>query len=269
MDFQDLYRIENESERVQKLYEIFNEDSRLNRSKAGRVEFFTTVRYIEKYLKPGARILDIGAGAGEYSLYFAGKGYDVSALELSENNIRAFRKKIKETHRIDLVQGNAMDLSRYADESFDIVLLLGPLYHLKNDEDKKKCIAEAQRVCKPDGKIFFAFISNDMVILTEFSYRPDYFTAGDYDKKTFRVDDFPFVFHTPERARTLLKKSGVRILHEVASDGISELMEEKINAMDEPDYEQYLRFHFYICEKPEFLGMSNHLLFVGEKICNS
>ena len=64
MDFETLKLIENEAERTAATYEIFNEDSRLNRSKAARVEFITTVRAIESVLKPGARILDIGAGAG-------------------------------------------------------------------------------------------------------------------------------------------------------------------------------------------------------------
>ena len=265
MNFEDILKIEDETERVQKTYELFNEDTRLNHSKAARVEFLTTVRYIEEYLKPGGKILDIGAGAGEYSLYFARKGYDVSALELSENNIKAFRKKISPEDHIHLIQGNAMDLSCFEDDSFDIVLMLGPLYHLSRDEDKQTCIAQAKRVCKPGGKIFFAFISNDMVILTEFSYRPDYFTAGDYNNETFRLDDFPFVFHTVERCREVLRAGGIRILKEVASDGVSELMEDKINALDEEGYRQYLRYHYYICEKPECLGMSNHLLFIGEK----
>ena len=265
MNFEDILKIEDETERVQKTYELFNEDTRLNHSKAARVEFLTTVRYIEEYLKPRGKILDIGAGAGEYSLYFARKGYDVSALELSENNIKAFQEKISPEDHIHLIQGNAMDLSCFEDDSFDIVLMLGPLYHLSRDEDKQTCIAQAKRVCKPGGKIFFAFISNDMVILTEFSYRPDYFTAGDYNKETFRLDDFPFVFHTVERCREVLRAGGIRILKEVASDGVSELMEDKINALDEEGYRQYLRYHYYICEKPECLGMSNHLLFIGEK----
>lgn len=265
MDFDELYKIENETERVQKTYELFNEDTRLNHSKAARVEFFTTVRYIEKYLKQGDKILDVGAGAGEYSLYFARKGYEISAIELSPSNIEAFRKKLTSEDRIDLVQGNAMDLSRYEDESFDIVLVFGPLYHLKNEKDKQKCIAEAKRVCKAGGKIFFAFITNDMVILTEFSYRSDYFINGEYDKETFRLVDFPFVFHTVDAARKVLADGKIKVLHEVASDGVSELLEDKINAMDDASYEQYLRYHYYICEKKEFLGMTNHLLFVGEK----
>ena len=97
-----------ESERVNRTYDIFNEDARLNHSKAARVEFLTTVHYIEKYLKDGDKILDIGAGAGEYSLYFARKGYEVSALELADANIAAFKKKLTPEDKIDLVQGNAL-----------------------------------------------------------------------------------------------------------------------------------------------------------------
>jgi len=265
MDFEQLAKIENESERVNRTYDIFNEDVRLNRSKAARVEFLTTVRYIEKYLKKGDKILDIGAGAGEYSLHFARNGYEVSALELADANITAFKKKLTPEDKIDLVQGNALDLSRYSDKSFDIVLLFGPLYHLKNDADKQKCIKEAKRVCKDDGKIFFAFISSDFVFLTEFGYDVNYFSNGDYDKETFKLNDFPFVFHTVDAARKILADGDVSVLHEVASDGASELLASKINEMNDENYAQYLRYHFYICEKPELLGMTNHLLFVGEK----
>ena len=255
----------DDADLVQEVYRRTNEDSRLNKSQAARVEFLTTVRYIEKYLTPGAKILDVGAGAGEYSFYFVRKGYQVSALELADANIAAFRAKMTEDHPIDLVQGNALDLSRYDSESFDVVLLFGPLYHLHEEADKLRCIEEAKRVCKPKGKIFFAFISNDMVILTMQQCQDDYLMNGDYNKETFRLDDFPFVFHTPDHCRDLLTKAGIQICHEVASDGASELLQDLVNSLDEASYQQYLRYHFYICEKPEFLGMSNHLLFVGEK----
>lgn len=265
VDFQEVFETQDEQEQLQKLYQVLNEDSRLSHSPAAQVEFLTTVRYIERYLKAGDKILDVGAGAGAYSLYFARKGYAVSALELSDSNISAFRRKLSPEDRIDLQQGNAIDLSRYAEESFDVVLVLGPLYHLHQECDRQKCIAEAKRVCKKDGKLFFAFISNDILILTELGYNPRYLMEGDYNKETFRLEDFPFVFTTVDRARTMLQDGGVTILHEVAADGFSELLAERINAMDEESYQQYLRYHFYICEKPEFFGASNHLLFVGEK----
>lgn len=266
MDYKEMFQVKDDTELVEKLYGIFDEDTRLNRSKAARVEFLTNTRIIGQYLKPGARILDIGAGAGEYSLHFARQGYEVSALELAEANLRAFRAKLTGEEPIDLVQGNALDLSRYVDDSFDAVLLFGPLYHLHDIADRKRCLEEAMRVCKPDGKLFAAFISNDMVFLTELLLRPDYFASGDYNKETFKLDDVPFVFHTPDACRDLLKDSGLTILREVASDGVSELLAEQINDMDEASYAQYLRYHEYICEKPELLGMSNHLLFACEKI---
>ena len=265
MKFEDVCRIQDETERIQATYQFYCEDTRLNHSKAARVEFLTNCRYIERYLEPGAKILDVGAGAGEYSLYFAHKGYEVCALELAETNIQAFRRKMQPGDPIELVQGNAVDLSRYADDSFDAVLVFGPLYHLHSEADQQKCIAEAKRVCKKEGKLFFAFIGNDMVILTETARWPSYLTKGDYDKETFELNDFPFfVFHTVEDGRRMLQKGGIHILHEVASNGASELLAEQINAMDDANYAQYLRYHNYLCEKPEFLGMSNHLLFVGE-----
>ncbi len=265
MDFNDILKIENESVQVQEIYNVFNEDARHNHSKAARVEFLTTVHYIEKYLKSDSKILDVGAGAGEYSFYFSRKGYCIDAVELADANIKAFRAKLTPDDKINLIQGNAMNLSMYKDDSFDVVLLFGPLYHLHNESDRQKCIAEAKRVCKPDGIIFFAFISNDFVILTEFNYDSQYFLNGDYDKENFKLTDFPFVFFTIERCRKMLLDGGINILKEVASDGASELLSERINAMDEESYNQYLRYHLYICEKPEFLGMSSHLLFIGNK----
>ena len=167
LTFEELAAIENEREQVEKTYEIFNEDTRLNWSQAARVEFLTTTRYIDRYLKPGMRLLDIGAGAGEYSLHYARQGYEVCALELSPANIAAFEKKISPDFNLKLQQGTALDLSAYEDASFDMVLLMGPLYHLHAAEDRQRAIAEAKRVCKPMGTIFFAFIGNDMVPLTE------------------------------------------------------------------------------------------------------
>lgn len=265
MDFKEIRKIIDESERVSATYKLFNEDTRLNYSKASRVEFLTTVDYIEKYLKSDDKILDLGAGAGEYSLYFAEAGYEVTAVELAQANLEKFKKKIQPDMKLDLHHGNALDLSRFKEDSFDIVLLLGPLYHLENEADRQTCIKEAKRVCKPDGAIFFAFISNDMVILTELCYIPEFLKGNSYDHDSFKVEDFPFVFFTLDQMREMLTHAGVKILKEVASDGASELIANKINELDDESYEMYLKYHFYCCEKPEMLGRSNHLLFIGRK----
>lgn len=268
-DFNDLYRIKNEAEQVNKLYDLFREDTRLDHSPAARVEFLTTVRIIERYLRPGMRILDLGAGTGAYSLYFARKGYRVDALELADRNVRLFRQALDRAEQaggalpVTLRQGTALDLSAYPAGGFDLVLLFGPLYHLHREADRQRCIAEAKRVCRPGGTLFFSFIGHDMVHLTEMMYDADYFKGNSYDHETFRIEDFPFVFFTLDECRAMLRGAGVKILNEVAADGVSELLTERINALDEQSYRQYLRYHFYCCEKPEMLGRSNHLLFAG------
>lgn len=106
-------------------------------------------------------------------------------------------------------------------------------------------------------------MSNDMVILAMKQCQDDYLMNGDYNKETFRLDDFPFVFHTVNHCRELLGKAGIQNCREIASDGASELFRDLVNGLDEASYQQYLRYHFFICEKPELLGMSNHLLCVG------
>lgn len=261
--FMEDFHTGDDTELVQEFYRRADEDSRLTKSQSAQVEFLTTVKYIEQTLAPGARILDVGAGTGAYSLYLARKGYQVSALELSQRNLAVFREKLTADDRIELAQGNALDLSRYPDASFDGVLLFGPLYHLHAEEDRLTCIREARRVCRPGGRIFFAFISNDIVILTMQQEHDDYLLHGDYDKETFRLEDHPFVFHTVDRCRELLARGGVEIEREIASDGLSELLHGLIDRMDAASFRQYLRFHLYLCEKKELLGASNHLLFIG------
>lgn len=115
-------------------YSHYDEDERLA-SRHGSVEFLTTMRYIEKYIRPQDRVLEIGAGTGRYSHALARRGYAVDAVELVEHNIDVFRRKISPDETISIAQGNALDLSAFPDRKYDITLLLGPLYHLYSKEE--------------------------------------------------------------------------------------------------------------------------------------
>ena len=142
------------------------EDKRLQADKAHQVEFLTTTRYIDKYLKPNDKILEVGAGTGAYSIYYAEKGYEVNSLELVPENINILKSKITKDMNINVTEGTALDLSCYENNTFDMTLVLGPLYHLYTEEDKKKAIEEALRVTKPNGYLYIAYLTNDSVMLS-------------------------------------------------------------------------------------------------------
>ena len=145
-------------------YNTHDEDVRLL-SKHGRIEFLTTVKYIEKYLKDGMKIIEIGAATGRYSHYFAQKGFAVDAVELIEHNIEVFKTKTLPGENVRIKQGNAIDLSEYPDNSYDATLLLGPMYHLFGFEDKQKALLEAKRVTKSGGIILVAYCMNEYSVL--------------------------------------------------------------------------------------------------------
>lgn len=146
-------------------YRNYNEDGRLL-SKHGMVEYITTMKYIEKYLQPGMRIMEIGAATGRYSHALAQKGYPVDAVELFKHNVNIFRKNTGKDEDVTITQGNAIDLSAFANDTYDITLLLGPMYHLFTTEDQHKALSEAIRVTKKGGTIFTAYCMGDASILS-------------------------------------------------------------------------------------------------------
>lgn len=251
---------------LEELYNIFNEDTRLNQSKSSSIEFLITTNFIDKYLAPNSKILDIGAGTGVYSIYYAEQGYSVTAVEPVKKNLDCLKSKITNDMDVEAMLGNALDLSAFADNSFDVVLCLGPLYHLKNDEEKIKCIKETHRVCKNGGKILYAYISNDMVALTETMKNDLNFISGScIDPESFKLNDEPFAFMTVSDMRELADKCDIKVVTEFAADGFAELFADRINEMNQDQFEQWMRFHLYMCEKKEALAYSNHIVLVAEK----
>lgn len=125
-------------EALNSYYQSHDEDARL-RSRHGCVEFLTTVRYIDKYLRPGMKILDIGAGTGIYSHHYARQGYEVDAVELIEHNIEKFRANTQPGEGVTIWQADAVCLDFIESDTYDITLLMGPMYHLLDDKSKHGC----------------------------------------------------------------------------------------------------------------------------------
>lgn len=251
-------------------YENYDEDNRLN-SRHGMVEYLTTTRYVDKYLRPGMRILEVGAGTGRYSHKFAQQGYQVDAVELLEHNIDTFRENTLPGENVRIIQGNAKDLSSFNDDTYDITLLLGPMYHLFTEEDKLQALSEAIRVTKKGGIVFVAYCGNDAAIL-QFCFLRGMLNDEHYksliDPVTFKAHSDPaelFDLHRKEEVDALRSHFNVTPLHYVATDGYAHYMRAALSEMDEPLYEQYLRYHFATCERTDMVGYSNHTLDIFRK----
>ena len=251
-------------------YNSHNEDGRLL-SRHGKVEYLTTMRYINRYLEPNTRILEIGAGTGRYSFALADRGCKVDAVELLECNIEIFKTKIRPEHKLTLWQGNVLDLHFIPDSAYDMTLLLGPMYHLYTAEDKRKALAETMRVTKPGGIIFAAYCIQDASIL-QYGFQgwhmPEIFARKLLDPETFRVISNPaeiFELYRREDIDCLMKEFNAERLHYVASDLFTQGMRSTINAMDDKTWECYLKYHFSVCERPDMTGLTNHSLDIFRK----
>ena len=257
---------------IEKFYkEICIEDERLTKDKMHKIEFITTTNYIEKYLKPGDRILEIGAGTGAYSLYYANKGYKVDAIELSKSNVEVFKSKITKDLDVNVIQGNAVDLSVYKDNTFDITLCLGPLYHLFKEEETTLAIKEAIRVTKPGGKIYLAFILFDLTMLTwGFKEKNVYENYGENKQisenfKPNNAEELIFNMRYFEDIKKLIKSFNHKTINYVATDGIGRVIKDEINQMSEEEYNLYIKYHLSICEREDLIGYSGHILAILEK----
>lgn len=257
---------------ISDFYNSYDEDSRLL-SKHGAVELLTTMRYIEKYIKPGDSVLEIGAGTGRYSHALARQGYCVQAVELVEHNIEVFRKNTQQCERISVIQGNALNLSAFPDNEFDITLILGPLYHLYNEADKRLALSEAIRVTKKGGVIFAAYVISDGCLLDEGFSRGNFSVAsyierGLLDGESFAAASKPedlFELVRKEDIDALMSVFPVTRLHYAATDGLALFMREALDNMDDNAFSLFLRYHFATCERGDFLGVTSHAIDIFRK----
>ncbi len=247
-------------------YASKNEDERLA-SQSGAVEFRVTTAYIDRYLRPGGRIMEIGCGTGRYALHYARRGHRVTALDLLEGNLAVLRGHMRPGDDVEVAQGNALDLSRWPDETFDVTLLLGPMYHLFTEADKLTALREALRVTKRGGLLFAAYCQFDAsMVQAVFSGRKlfDFVVDGGLlDENAWLPVSNPagiFELYRREDVDRLDASLDAERLHYVGTDMFTYYRRDDIDALDARLYEKYLAYTMSICENPHLVGASNHTL---------
>ncbi len=253
-------------------YNKFNEEKRLN-SRHGQVEFITSMKYIHKYLptdrKPSdINILDIGAGTGRYSIALAQEGYHVTAVELVKYNLGILKQKseaLKDTMKgsLDALQGNATKLKKLEDNTYDVTLLFGPMYHLFGKADKIKALTEAMRVTKPDGIILVAYCMNEYSVLTyAFKERnilqcvEEGRLSNDY--KTLSQPEHLYDYMRLEDIDNLNTELGLKRLQIISPDGPANYIRPFLNQLSEEEFKYFVEYQLATCERADLIGAGAH-----------
>lgn len=253
---------------LEQYYNKFCEEKRLN-SRHGRVEFLTSMKYIHDYLdeEKQAKILDIGAGTGRYSVALAEEGYDVTAVELVKYNLGILKQK---GSSVKAFQGNALNLSRFSSDTFDVTLLFGPMYHLFTFEDKAAALREAKRVTKPGGVILVAYCMNEYGIIT-YGFKENHICECIQEEKL--TEDF-HCRQTPKDLYDYVRVEDINALDEavgltriklISADGPADYLRPVLNAMDEETYDAFIRYHLATCERQELVGAGAHTVDILRK----
>ena len=157
--------------KLEQYYNKFKEEHRLT-TRHGIVEFSTSMHFIKKTAdfiskqnnhQFPVKIADIGAGTGRYSVELCHLGFDVTAVELVRHNLEILRSKHE---NVKTWQGDARNLSFLDDETFDITILFGPMYHLHGEQNKIQALQEAKRITKKGGFIFVAYVMNEYSVIS-------------------------------------------------------------------------------------------------------
>lgn len=252
-------------------YNTFNEDKRLH-SRHGRLEFRTSMKYIHECLsgieqasgksKSQIRILDIGAGCGAYTIPLSEEGYDVTAIEPVHPNLGRLRAKAT---KAAVYEGNALNLKRFEAESFDLIIMFGPMYHLKTMEDKQRALAEARRVLRSGGYLLAAYIMNEYAVLT-YGFTEGHIKESLKDGRMgedFRcicTDLDLYSFSRMEDLNFLRDNGGFKTVKRFSQDGPANYMRQTVNAMEEEAYELFCRYHLSTCEREDLLGAATHVV---------
>jgi ubiquinone/menaquinone biosynthesis C-methylase UbiE len=254
---------------IKNWYSNKSEENRATHSKADSIEFIFTKKILEKYVNKQSNVIEIGCGTGYYGMFLADKCKKYTGIDLTPENIELFNEKIGEANfkNITTAVGDATNLENINNNEYNIVLVLGPMYHLPPNE-RNLVFLEAKRICKDNGIIIFAYINKLGVYLYGALSFPDiYPNEKAFDHALLKeVDDLhpdKFYYSTPEKMDDCAKEHG---LEKIKNVGVSFIFNRnQINDMDEKKYRKWLEYLEYLCDNECCTGLSNHCLLICKR----
>lgn len=242
-------------------------------------EFLLTTWMMDKYIRPGDMILDIGGGPGRYSVHYAKMGCGVTLVDLSAGNVAFARRKAEEEGvSLTAYAQNCLELDQLGLGQFDHVFLMGPLYHLLDEEERVMAVEAALRRLRPGGKFYASFIQVFGGLIYDLKY------GGNIDADCRNAALIPAIeaVATGENARCMggfthsymwhprnilpfMERFGLRKLHLFGQEGITSPNEPQLLERDRTEFGRWVELAKKYLEVPELLAFSEHAMYIGEK----
>ena len=255
-----------------------SEWKRLVKDPYHRLELETTLFFLKKHLPSTGLVLDAGGGPGRYTIELAKLGYTPVLLDFAPSNLEIAKKRIKRaglrTQVKEIIEGSIVDLTRFADNTFDAVICTGgPLSHVVDRGDREKAVAELVRVAKPGAPIFVSVMSRLSVLVVELTIGQSEIElplfkcmrdTGDY----YGGHGFTAChFFLPEELRDAFIRQPVDILEMAGLEGISSHHRRELNllAKDKKRFDIWMETHYLTCTHPAVVGLSEHMLIICKK----
>ena len=269
-------------ENIDEVFEFYNNGAEIGRLERGLgiVEFDRSKEIISRYLEGKLRIYDIGGGIGMYSGWLASMGHEVSLIELAPAAVEYAKEHM--TTPYEAMAGDARSIGK-PDNSADMVLLMGPLYHLLNKEDRMKALSEAWRVLKDGGILITAGISkfsSATWALSVYGNGVDFIDDDIYMNmleremskgEHIRPEEYPYVvanayFHTIGGLRDEVREAGFEVTESVAVEGCSWITPDIAGKWKDDNRRERILAIIRATEHEEtMMGISPHFIVVARK----
>lgn len=241
-------------------------------------EFELTTWMMDKYIRPGDSVLDVGGGPGRYSIYYAKKGCAVTLAELSEWNVKvALEQAGREGVSFTAHAVNCLELDKLNLGQFDHVFLMGPLYHLQSPADQVEAVNVALRHLKPGGKLYASFIPVFSGIICALQH-PGILPAAQENPDDQRLisnmengedycgPGFTAVYnHHIRNILPFMAQFPLNKLHLFSQEGFLAPNKKQLVERDPEEVRQWVELAKRYIELPELLSWAEHIMYIGEK----